>query len=185
MKIHLGFLCFSLVLLSACTPEANTTAPQEKTTVTQPKAEAAAPVEKPVAKNSEFPSLKIKTFDNKNFDLAEHRGKWVIVNFWATWCGPCKTEIPEFNKLDKARDDVDFIGLAYEEIERPDMEAFLKIVPINYPIAILDVYNPPVDFDTPAGLPLTYVIAPDGKVASKFLGPVTSQELEKVLVIKK
>jgi len=61
------------------------------------------------------------------------------------------------------------------------MDAFLKVIPINYPMAILDVYNPPADFDSPVGLPLTYVIAPDGKIASKFLGPVTMSDLEKVI----
>ena len=134
---------------------------------------------KPV--NTEMPSLKITTYAGECYNLADHRGKWVVVNFWATWCEPCKKEIPEFNELDKKREDVDFIGLAYEEIERADMDAFLKVIPIDYPMAILDVYSPPADFDTPRGLPLTYVISPDGKVASKFLGPVTLEELEKVI----
>jgi thiol-disulfide isomerase/thioredoxin len=184
VKIKAVLLFSSIALLAACKPDANTATP-EKAPAAETKTEAVKPAEKPVVRNLEYPSLKIKTFDNKDYDLMAHRGKWVVVNFWATWCGPCKIEIPEFNKLDKKREDVDFIGLAYEEIERADMEAFLKEMPINYPIAILDVYNPPIDFDPPAGLPLTYVIAPDGKVASKFLGPVTSEELEKVMVAQK
>ena len=79
--------------------------------------------------------------------------------------------------MDKAREDVIVIGLAYEEIERADMEAFLKDHPMSYPIALIDVYNPPADFDTPRGLPMTYLIAPDGKVAARHLGPVTSEQL--------
>jgi hypothetical protein len=47
-----------------------------------------------------------------------------------------------------------------------------------YPIAVLDVYAPPADFATPRGLPMTYLIAPDGKVAKQFLGPVTAKEIE-------
>jgi thiol-disulfide isomerase/thioredoxin len=143
---------------------------------------AAKPVE-PVApaKKPEVPTLEVTTYDGKPYKLADHLGKWVVVNFWATWCEPCKKEIPDFNKLDQQREDVEFIGLAYEEIERADMDAFLKVIPINYPMAVLDVYSPPADFDTPVGLPLTYVIAPDGKVASKFLGPVTIMDLEKVI----
>jgi hypothetical protein len=73
------------------------------------------------------------------------------------------------------------IGLAYEEIEHADMVAFLAKRPIPYPIAVLDVYAPPPDFETPRGLPMTYLIAPDGKVAKTFLGPVTSAELAKVI----
>ncbi len=69
------------------------------------------------------------------------------------------------------------IGLAYEEIEVAAMREFLVKHPAGYPIALLDVYSPPADFDTPRGLPMTYLIAPDGRVADKFLGPITSQDL--------
>jgi thiol-disulfide isomerase/thioredoxin len=115
--------------------------------------------------------------DGGKYDLAEHRGNWVVVNFWATWCNPCLKEIPDLDAFDKSREDVEVIGLAYEEIERADMQAFLKEHVISYPIAVVDVYSPPADFETPRGLPMTYLIAPDGKVARKFLGPVTSAEL--------
>ena len=104
-----------------------------------------------------------------------------MVNFWATWCAPCLKEIPDLDAFDKSRDDVLVIGLAYEEIERADMEAFLKEHVFSYPMAILDVYSPPADFETPRGLPMTYLIAPDGKVAKKFLGPVTSDELAEAI----
>jgi thiol-disulfide isomerase/thioredoxin len=182
MKIKLIVLMAFCFVVMACTPDGKQTNKNAVTASVEPKAcapDANAEV------NKESPSLKLTTFDGACYDLAQHRGKWVVVNFWATWCGPCKTEIPEFNTLDKKREDVEFIGLAYEEIERADMDAFLKVIPINYPIAVLDVFKPPADFDTPAGLPLTYVIAPDGKVADKFLGPVTSAELEKVFAGKK
>ncbi len=127
------------------------------------------------------PQLVIKTFDGKTFDLASYRGKWVVVNFWATWCAPCLKEIPDFNAFAKEHSNVQFIGLAYEEIERADMQAFLKKVPIDYPIALLDVYNPPKDFDTPRGLPMTVLISPSGAVAEKFLGPVSTEQLLAVI----
>ncbi len=144
-------------------------APQEATP-------AAAPAPKP-----DFPTLKIATFDGSQYDLAAHRGRWVVVNFWATWCNPCLKEIPGLAALDKQRDDIEVIGLAYEEIEHAEMVAFLKTHPIAYPIAILDVYNPPADFETPRGLPMTYVIAPDGKVARTFLGPVEAADIRAVV----
>ncbi|MGH8028449.1 MAG: TlpA family protein disulfide reductase, partial [Arenimonas sp.] len=90
-------------------------------------------------------------------------------------------EIPDLAAFDAARDDVQVVGLAYEEIERADMEAFLKEHPISYPFAIVDVYAPPVDFGTPPGLPMTVLIAPDGKVAKKFFGPTTSAALDKLI----
>jgi thiol-disulfide isomerase/thioredoxin len=123
------------------------------------------------------PTLSIATIDGKTFDLAAQRGHWVVVNFWATWCAPCLKEMPELAAFDRERDDVTVIGLAYDEIEIADLKAFLVDHPAGYPIALVDVYAPPKDFETPRGLPMTYLIAPDGAVAKKFLGPVSAKEL--------
>ena len=169
-------LASAICLLSACKPEPASppAAPAAAPAV------AAAPAQQAgdeVAPKPDYPKLTVKTFDGQDFNLAAHRGKWVVVNFWATWCNPCLKEIPDLDAMDKAREDVIVIGLAYEEIERADMEAFLKDHPMSYPIALIDVYNPPADFDTPRGLPMTYLIAPDGKVAARHLGPVTSEQL--------
>lgn len=56
---------------------------------------------------------------------------------------------------------------------------------MTYPIVLVDTYNPPEDFAVPRGLPLTYLIAPDGKVAKQFLGPVTAADIEKQIALKK
>jgi thiol-disulfide isomerase/thioredoxin len=140
-------------------------------------AEAPPPAAEPT-QPATAPGLRIATLDGAQYDLAEHRGKWVVVNFWATWCAPCLKEMPELSALDSMREHVEVIGLAYEEIEPADMRAFLDKHPVSYPIAIIDVNEPPAAFDTPRGLPMTYLIAPDGTVADKFLGPVTAKEIE-------
>ena len=166
MKTALMLLPLAL-LLSACQPPA-----------------PAAPAD--VAKNAAaetpiHPTLVVETLDHGPFDLKSKRGGWVVVNFWATWCKPCLKEIPDFTAFDAAREDVTVIGLAYEEIDPDAMRDFLKEHPAGYPIALLDVYNPPADFATPRGLPMTYLIAPDGTVAERFLGPITSAELAKAI----
>ncbi|KFN43330.1 TlpA family protein disulfide reductase [Arenimonas oryziterrae] len=172
-----------LLTLAACAPAgdqpAAPAAPAAPVAQT-PATPAVAPTPPPAAK-PEMPTLVVDTFTHGKFDLATQRGHWVVVNFWATWCTPCLKEIPDLDAFDLERDDVSVIGLAYEEIERADMEAFLEEHVIHYPIAVLDVYNPPADFDTPRGLPMTYLIAPDGKVAKKFLGPITSQEITRAM----
>ena len=173
------------MLLAACQPAADTpspaTAPAEPAaTGAEPAAPAqdAAPAAAEDAPKPEIPALDVATIDGGRFDLAEHRGKWVVVNFWATWCSPCLKEMPELSALDAMREHIITVGLAYEEISAEDMQAFLKAHPVVYPIAIIDVYSPPADFETPRGLPMTYLIAPDGKVARQFLGPVTAREIE-------
>jgi len=168
-------------LLAGCRKPEETPAPATPAATTPVPAVAdvqtpAAP--KPVAGSQEMPALRVPTIDGKTYDLAAHRGKWVVVNFWATWCAPCLKEMPELSALDAMREHIEVIGLAYEEIDAAAMRDFLKVHPVVYPIAIVDTYNPPVDFDTPRGLPMTYLIAPDGKVAKKILGPVTAKDIE-------
>ncbi|HRQ64734.1 MAG TPA: TlpA disulfide reductase family protein [Xanthomonadaceae bacterium] len=125
------------------------------------------------------PALVVDTLDHGRFDLAEQRGHWVVVNYWATWCAPCIKEIPDLSAFAASREDVRVIGLAYEEIELDELRAFLERVPAGYPIAVLDVYDPPSDFDTPRGLPLTFLIDREGRIAHRFLGPITSQDLSR------
>ena len=175
--------CLPLLLLAACGPAAEPdAAPKDAATPAVASTAAAAPAaaestaERPIP---EYPALVIKTFDGGRFDLTQHRGRWVVVNFWATWCNPCLKEIPDLAAMDAAHEDIDVIGLAFEEIERADMEAFLAKRPIPYPIAIVDTFGPPTDFGIPRGLPTTFLIAPDGKVAATHLGPVTSEDLLK------
>jgi thiol-disulfide isomerase/thioredoxin len=124
-----------------------------------------------------IPELRIATLDGTRFDLAAQRGRWVVVNYWATWCSPCLKEMPDLDAFAKSRADVAVIGLAYEEIEPEALRDFLVAHPVDYPIAIVDVFEPPTDFPAPRGLPMTWLIGPAGDVVKRFLGPVTAQDL--------
>ncbi|MDQ0010134.1 thiol-disulfide isomerase/thioredoxin [Luteibacter jiangsuensis] len=134
-----------------------------------------------IAATAAKPELKVTTLDGKPFDLAAQRGKWVVVNYWATWCVPCIKEMPDISNFVKSRKDVSAIGLAFEDTEASDISAFLRKHPVVYPIAQVDVTAPPKDFDSPKGLPTTYLIAPDGHVAQRFVGPVTAEKLNEAI----
>lgn len=127
---------------------------------------------------ADVPALSVKTLDGKTFDLAAQRGKWVLVNYWATWCVPCIKEMPDISAFVTGRKDVAAIGLAFEDSDPKDIRAFLTKHPVSYPIAQVDVTEPPKDFGMPKGLPTTWLIAPDGRVAKQFVGPVTSAKLD-------
>ncbi len=126
----------------------------------------------------EQPTLKVGTLDGESFDLAAQRGHWVIVNYWATWCVPCIKEMPDISHFVAAHRNVRAIGLAYEDSDTADIKAFLAKHPVVYPIAQVTVDKPLKDFDAPRGLPMTYLIDPQGRVAQQKLGPVTEALLK-------
>lgn len=130
------------------------------------------------------PALQVSTLDGKVFDLAAERGKWVIVNYWATWCVPCIKEMPAISRFVAAHKNVAAIGLAYDDSDIADIKAFVASHPVVYPIAQVTLDKPLKNFDEPRGLPTTYVIRPDGTVAKSIVGPVTEASLSELIGTK-
>jgi len=184
---HAALLSLSFVLvLAGCKPQGQPegtppSAPEPPAPTASAPAAGAQPAEPAPAADAEFPTLQLSTIDGTPYDLAQHRGKWVVVNFWATWCKPCVKEMPELSALDAMREHIEVIGLAYDDSDPKDIQAFLKQHPVAYPVAIVDPYEPPASFATPRGLPTTYLIAPDGRLAKKFMGPVTAGDIESAI----
>jgi len=110
--------------------------------------------------------------------LSEFRGKWVVLNYWATWCSPCRKEIPDLSALHQARDDIIVLGLAFEDTDIESFDAFLEEFQPSYRILLVDVYAPPEPFGTPRVLPTTIILNPEGYAVKTYLGPVTREDIE-------
>lgn len=123
--------------------------------------------------------LALPDLDGKMHDIAQHRGKWVIVNYWATWCPPCIYEIPELVAFHARHADTDavVVGVNAEELDDRLLRDFVADLNVNYPILREDParMNP---LSRVFGLPTTYIIAPDGTLAARRNGPVTAAQLE-------
>lgn len=129
------------------------------------------------AKVGEHMTLSVPTLEGKRFTLEAERGSWVVVNMWATWCGPCIEEMPELSALDAMHEDIRVIGLDMEDLPRAELDAFLAKHPVVYPIAAVDPSQPPAGFGSVQYLPKTWLINPNGVLVQVFPGPVTAQRL--------
>jgi thiol-disulfide isomerase/thioredoxin len=110
--------------------------------------------------------------------LKQYQGKWVIVNYWATWCGTCRKELPDLASLhENNRQDLVVVGINFETIDRKTLKDFVAKQNIPYPV----LHSEPVR-NTPLGpvpaLPTTYIIDPTGKLIAGEVGIVTRQNLE-------
>jgi thiol-disulfide isomerase/thioredoxin len=116
------------------------------------------------------PDFELQTLDGKNLKLSGLRGKAVLLNFWATYCGPCKVEMPWFVELQKEYGPQGFqiVGVANDDASNEDIAKFAKEMGINYPIligkdAVSDSYKVSV-------LPTSYFVDRDGKLIAREFG---------------
>jgi len=118
--------------------------------------------------------------DGKTHRLEDYRGKWVIVNFWATWCAPCLEEIPDLVAITESRKDVKVLGVAMEFQDSKQVLQFAEGMFVNYPIVLGDQKMAAQLGEVP-GLPTTFVYDPRGKLAKRHLGRLTLQQIEELV----
>ncbi len=117
--------------------------------------------------------------DDQQQSLDQYHGKWVIVNYWATWCELCKIELPHLVALHESNKDADIVvvGINFESIDTKSLKAFVAENAIPYPV----LRSEPIR-TTPLGLvpalPTTYIIDPNGEIVAGEVGLVTRENLE-------
>jgi len=117
--------------------------------------------------------------EGKQRTLAPYRGKWIVINYWATDCPPCLKEIPELERFHNRHKDRDaaVIGVNYEDIKLAWLEDFIKSVKMTYPVLRADP-EAPTPFGAIRVLPTTIIVSPEGELAGMQAGAITERTID-------
>lgn len=122
--------------------------------------------------------LTLPGLDGETYSLSDYRGKWVLVNYWATWCPPCLEELPELevfynNNSDKAM----VLGVNMEDIDAGRLRGFVEEQFLSFPI-LLATERPKQSIGSVPGLPTSFLVDPAGRVVARQVGPITAEAIE-------
>ena len=117
--------------------------------------------------------------DGQAHSLSDYRGKWVLVNYWATWCPPCLEELPELEVFHSgAEGRAVVLGVNMEAIDKPDLRAFVDQQFLSFPILVAgerprrDQMIGPVE-----AMPTSYLVTPEGEIVARQVGQITSEAI--------
>ena len=142
----------------------------------------------PGAVHTAAPDFSVQDLNGHPVDLASLRGKVVLLNFWATWCTPCRAEIPNFVEFQNSYgpQGLQIVGLSMDDDAKPVRE-FYQQFKMNYPVG-MGTDKLAQSYGGVLGLPVSVLIGRDGRIAAKYVGaaetPVLQQKIESLLQAK-
>ena len=125
------------------------------------------------------PTIALKDLKGKTVSLSDFKGKIVLLNFWATWCAPCKAEIPELIKWQNEYKDagLQIIGITYPPAGRAAVRRFARRMKINYPV-LFGTKKTKALFDSGETLPFSVVIGEEGNIRERIEGVIFGEEFD-------
>jgi len=125
------------------------------------------------------PELTLKDLNGRTIRLSNYHGKVVLINFWATWCPPCRAEMPDLIRLQRkhGKEGLQIIGITYEPENKTRVRRFASRLKVNYPI-ILGTPEIEGRFSSDENLPLTVVINRDGQIVEVISGILLRKEFD-------
>lgn len=108
---------------------------------------------------------------------AQLDGQWLVINYWAEWCGPCRTEIPELNELDRAHDDITVLGVNFDGLQGKELASAAADLGIDFRVLSLDPAER-LGLSRSAVLPVTYLVDGKGQVRQQLVGEQTAEALQ-------
>jgi thiol-disulfide isomerase/thioredoxin len=132
-----------------------------------------------VGQSSEAPALALKDLRGRTVRIGDYRGKVVLLNFWATWCPPCRAEMPDLVRWQRQyrSKGLQVIGITYPPTELRAVRRFIRGIGVNYPV-LLGAEETKLLFDLGETLPFTVVIDREGKIRDKIEGIILPEEFE-------
>ncbi len=129
--------------------------------------------------NVPAPDFDLPTLDGRRVKLSDFRGQVVLLNFWATWCSPCKIEMPWFVDIQKqySKDGLVVLGVAMDDTEASKIAEFAHEMGVNYPV-LLGTDQVSDDYGDVNSLPTTFYIDRNGNIVTKAVGLLGRQEIE-------
>jgi len=142
--------------------------------------ETSAGLAQPVT-GSPAPEIQLRTLDGETVSLSSYQGRPVLVNFWATWCGPCRVEMPEFQEAHREfGDDLVILGVNATSQDNGDIEGFVNGMGITFPI-LLDERGEALDAYQIFAMPTSVFIDRNGIIKEIYTGPINKAYIKSKL----